>query len=60
MPVVPAWRDVAIPSLINVSAPLADPAAPPRSRAVAITGADSGVDNTAASAFNPRTSTDLP
>jgi len=33
---------------------------PPRSLVAAITGADSGVLTAAASAFSPRTSSDLP
>jgi hypothetical protein len=43
-----------------LAAPRADAALPPRSLVAAITGADSGVLMTAASAFRPLTSSDLP
>jgi hypothetical protein len=44
----------------RLAAPRAEAAFPPRSRMAAITGADSGVLTTAASAFRLRTSSDLP
>ena len=47
-------------SAANRAAPRAEFAVPPRSLAAAITGADSGVLTTAASAFRPRTSRLLP
>ncbi len=47
-------------SAAKLAAPRTEAAFPPRSRVAAITGADSGVLITAASAFSPRTSSDLP
>ncbi len=44
----------------KLAAPRAEAAFPPRSLVAAITGADSGVLMTAASAFRPRTSSDFP
>ena len=60
MPVHPAARAVAMAPAAKLAAPRAEAAFPPRSRVAAITGADSGVLTTAASAFSPRTSSDLP
>ena len=51
----PADRAVASASPINRNAPLAEFVAPLRSRVAAITGALSGVDTVATSAFNPFT-----
>ena len=47
-------------SAASDAAPRAEFALPPRSRVAAITGADSGVEITTASAFSPRTSRVLP
>ena len=44
----------------KLAAPRTEAAFPPRSRVAAMTGADSGVLTTAASAFSPRTSSDFP
>jgi hypothetical protein len=60
VPVQPHDRAVAMACTAMLAAPRAEAALPPRSRVPAITGADSGVLMTAASAFSPRTSTDLP
>ena len=56
----PAWRAALIASAASDAAPRAEFAVPPRSRAAAITGAASGVETTAASAFRPRTVRLLP
>ena len=56
----PAWRAVLIASAASDAAPRAEFALPPRSRVAAITGAASGVEITAASAFRPRTVRLLP
>jgi hypothetical protein len=53
-------RAVAMAPAAKVAAPRAEFAVPLRSRAAAITGAPSGVQIVAASAFSPRTSRDLP
>src|SRR5260221_539830 len=60
IPVHPAARAVPIASAAKLAAPRAVFALPPRSRVAAITGADRGVLTVAASAFSPRTSTDVP
>ena len=59
-PVHPIARAVPMASAANRAAPRAEFAVPPRSRVAAITGAPSGVQTVAASAFSPRTSSDLP
>ena len=51
----PAWRAALIASAASDAAPRAEFAVPPRSRVAVITGAASGVETTAASAFRPRT-----
>ena len=56
----PQSRAVAMARAVRLAAPRAEAALPPRSRVAAITGADSGVLMVAASAFRPRTSSDLP
>ena len=56
----PASRAVPMAPAAKLAAPRAEAAFPPRSRVAAITGADSGVLTTAASAFSPRTSRILP
>ena len=60
VPVAPQARAVPTASAARLAAPRLEAAFPPRSRAAAITGADSGVLTVAASAFRPRTSSDLP
>ena len=60
MPVQPQSRAVATAWAARLAAPRAEAAFPPRSLVAAITGADSGVLTTAASAFRPRTSSDFP
>jgi len=60
VPVQPQARAVPMASAARLAAPRPDAALPPRRRAAAITGADSGVLTTAASAFSPLTSTDFP
>ena len=55
----PAARAVPMAPAAKLAAPRAEAAFPPRSRVAAMTGADSGVLITAASAFSPRTSSDL-
>jgi hypothetical protein len=57
--VAPACFAVVIASATRVAAPRAEPALPPRSLAVATTGAASGVLMVAASTFSPRTSNDF-
>lgn len=59
-PLHPVSRAVLIASAANRAAPRAEFAFPPRSRTAAITGAPSGVEMVAASAFSPRTSRLLP
>jgi hypothetical protein len=59
-PVHPVARAVAMVPAANRAALRAEFAVPPRSRAAAITGAPSGVQMVAASAFSPRTSRLLP
>ena len=59
-PVHPVSRAAATASAANPAAPRAELAVPPRSLVAAITGAPSGVQIVAASAFSPRTSRDLP
>ncbi len=59
-PVQPQARAVAMARAARLAAPRAEAALPPRSRVAAITGAAIGVLMTAASAFSPRTSSDLP
>jgi len=56
----PASRAVVMAPAAKLAAPRAEAAFPPRSRVAAITGADSGVLITAASAFRPRSSRLLP
>ena len=56
----PHSRAVPMARAARLAAPRAEAAFPPRSLVAAITGADSGVLTTAASAFSPRTSSDLP
>ena len=60
VPVQPHSRAVPMAWTARLAAPRAEAAFPPRSRVAAITGADSGVLITAASAFRPRTSSDFP
>ena len=60
VPVQPQSRAVPMAWAARLAAPRAEAAFPPRSRVAAITGADSGVLITAASAFRPRTSSDFP
>ncbi len=59
-PLHPVSRAVLTASAANPAAPRAEFAVPPRSRTAAITGAPSGVQIVAASAFSPRTSRLLP
>lgn len=59
-PLHPVSRAVLIAPAANRAAPRAEFAFPPRSRTAAITGAPSGVEMVAASAFSPRTSRLLP
>ena len=59
-PVQPQARAVPMARAARLAAPRAEAAFPPRSRVAAITGADSGVLTTAASAFRPLTSSDFP
>ena len=56
---MPAARAVLIASATSQAAPRALAALPPRSRVAAITGAAIGVQTVAASAFSPRTVSDL-
>ena len=56
----PASHAVAMAPAAKLAAPRTEAAFPPRSRVAAITGADSGVLTTAASAFSTRTSNDFP
>ena len=60
VPVQPQSRAVPMARAARLAAPRAEAAFPPRSLVAAITGADSGVLITAASAFRPRTSSDFP
>ena len=60
VPAQPQSRAVPMARAARLAAPRAEAAFPPRSLVAAITGADSGVLITAASAFRPRTSSDLP
>jgi len=60
VPVQPASRAVPIARAARLAAPRAEAALPPRSRVAAITGAAIGVLTTAASAFRPQTSSELP
>jgi len=60
VPVQPQARAVVMACAARLAAPRAEAALPPRSLVAAITGADSGVLTVAASAFRPRTSSDLP
>ena len=60
VPAHPAARAAPIASAVKLAAPRAVFALPPRSRVPAITGAATGVQMVAASAFSPRTSTVLP
>ena len=60
VPVQPQSRAVPMACTARLAAPRAEAAFPPRSRVAAITGADSGVLITAASAFRPLTSSDFP
>jgi hypothetical protein len=60
MPVQPQARAVLMACAARLAAPRAEPALPPRSLVTAITGAAIGVLTVAASAFRPRTSSDLP
>ena len=55
-PLHPMARAAPMAPAANRAAPRAEFAFPPRSRVAAITGAPSGVDTVAASAFRPRTS----
>jgi hypothetical protein len=59
MPVAPASRAVPRASASRLAASRAEPALPPRNRAVVTTGEASGVDRAAISAFRPRTSSDF-
>ncbi len=60
VPVQPHSRAVPMISLARLAAPRDDAAFPPRSRTAPMTGADSGVLITPASAFRPLTSSDFP
>jgi hypothetical protein len=60
MPAQPQARAVPMTSLARLAAPRPEAAFPPRSRTAPMTGADSGVLITAASAFSPLTSSDFP
>jgi hypothetical protein len=60
VPVQPHSLAVPTARTARLAAPRAEAAFPPRSLVAAITGADSGVLITAASAFRPRTSSDFP
>jgi len=60
VPVHPAVTAVPIAPAVKPAAPRAVFALPPRCRVAATTGAASGVQIVAASAFSPRTSTVLP
>ena len=55
IPVAPALRAVTRASATNRAAPFAEFVAPRRSRVAAITGAETGVETTARSAFKPLT-----
>ena len=54
-PVAPALRAVTSASVTRRAAPLAEFVAPRRSRVVAITGAETGVEQVASNAFRPLT-----
>ena len=60
VPAQPHSRAVVMARAARLAAPRAEAALPPRSRVAAITGAAIGVLMVAASAFSPRTSSDLP
>jgi hypothetical protein len=59
-PLQPHSRAVPMTSLARLAAPRDEAAFPPRSRTATMTGADSGVLITPASAFSPLTSSDFP
>jgi hypothetical protein len=59
-PVHPHSLAAATTLAMRLAAPRTEAAFPPRSRVAAITGADSGVQMVAASAFRPRTATCFP
>ena len=60
VPLQPHALAVPMARAAMLAAPRAEAAFPPRSLVAAITGADSGVLTTAASAFRPLTSSDFP